>query len=78
MDYKAAYREFVICRGMDVSNHDADEGVRLKSAMRSSVLATGDPAFINIFRQIPDEMMSILQSHMQATKPKKNNRHKEL
>ena len=71
VDYKAAYREFVICRGMDVSNHDADEGVRLKSAMRSSVLATGDPAFIKIFRQIPDEMMSILQSHMQATTPKK-------
>lgn len=60
VDFQAAWREGVICRGMDISDKDAKAGSKLNEAMKHDVLYSGNPTLIKIFAQIPEEAMQAL------------------
>ena len=62
IDHKSAWRESVICRGMEISDSDAEAGVKLNDAMKHDVLYSGNPTVIKIFQQIPAEAMETIAS----------------
>ena len=66
VDYQSAWREGVICRGMDISDKDAKEGSKLNNAMKHDVLYSGNPTLIKIFAQIPEEAMQALEQFLKS------------
>ena len=60
--YKNAWRQGVICRGMDISNQDAINGSKLFQSMKSDILYSGNPNLIKIVQQIPEEGLTALAS----------------
>ena len=60
VDYKNAWRQGVICRGIDISDQDAIEGSKLFQSMKADILYSGNPNLIKIVQQIPPEGMTAL------------------
>ncbi len=60
-----ALRDGVIVRGMDIDEHEAQEGEELAPSLRRELLKSGDPVLIGIVRKLPEESYARLKRIME-------------
>ena len=53
-------------RGMDIDEHEAQEGEELAPSLRRELLKSGDPVLIGIVRKLPEESYARLKRIMEG------------